>query len=145
MCWDRRRRKRTSDKIRYLMFLTFKKKEKKVSMKKPCVINRTITKLSADQSRKKIKRKAKQVDFFCPYLNFPFEDCLTDCFSPCLWDETRRILTLEASQLLLKLQSDLWLAGKSDIFLTAVKCPFPFAAQDRMRCASKLFQESCRE
>lgn len=42
------RRKRTSDKIRYLMFLTFKKKKKKVNMKKPCVINRTITKLSAD-------------------------------------------------------------------------------------------------
>lgn len=51
------RRKRTSDKIRYLMFLTFKKKKKKVSMKKPCVINRTITKLSADQSEKKIKSK----------------------------------------------------------------------------------------
>ena len=50
------------------MFLTLKKKKKtkerkKTNMKKPCVINRTITKLSADQSEKK-KKKAKQVDFF---------------------------------------------------------------------------------
>ena len=55
----RERKKRTSNKIRYLMFLTLKKKrKKKTNMKKPCVINRTITKLSADQSEKK-KKKGK--------------------------------------------------------------------------------------
>ena len=33
------------------------KERKKTNMKKPCVINRTITKLSADQSEKKKKGK----------------------------------------------------------------------------------------
>lgn len=70
------------------MFLTLKKKEKKkLIWKKPCVINRTITKLSADQSEK--KKRQNKLSSFLSWLKLSIWRLLTDCFSPCLWDETR--------------------------------------------------------
>lgn len=51
------------------MLLTWKK----TNIKKSYVINRTFTKLSADQSEK--KKKQNKLTFFCLDLNFLFEYC----------------------------------------------------------------------
>ena len=122
------------------------KKEKKLTWKNPVSSTEQLQSCLLTNQKKKKKRRNKLTSFLS-WLKLSIWRLLTYCFSPCLWDETRAYSKPWQANCCLNYNLTFDLLVKMTFpWHGFVKLSFPFCKpQDRTRCASKLFQESCRE